>query len=135
TGPRHLAVLPFENQGDSADAYFADGVTDELRGKLASVPGIEVIASRSSNDYRRTTKSLPEIARDLGVDYLLIGKIRWEKTAGGTSRVRVSPELVRVSPAGAATKWEQPFDAALTDVFSVQADIAGKVASALNVAL
>jgi serine/threonine-protein kinase len=135
-GPKRLAVLPFENLGDSADAYFADGITDELRGKLATVPGLEVVASRSSNDYRRTTKSLPEIARDLGVDYLLIGKIRWQKGAGGAGRVRVSPELIRVV-AGAAptTKWAQPFDAALTDVFQVQADIAGRVTQSLNLAL
>jgi serine/threonine-protein kinase len=134
-GPKRLAVLPFENQGDSADAYFADGVTDELRGKLAAVPGLEVVAGRSSNEYRRTTKSLPEIAKDLGADYLLVGKIRWEK-GQGASRIRVSPELIRVVPGAApTTKWEQPFDASLTDVFQVQADIAGRVAQALNVAL
>ncbi len=134
-GVKHLAVLPFENQGDSADAYFADGITDELRGKLAGVPGLEVVAGRSSNEYRRTTKGLPEIARELGVDYLLVGKIRWVR-GQGVNRVRVSPELIRVAPGAApTTKWEQPFDAALTDVFQVQADIAGRVAQALNVAL
>ena len=52
---RRLAVLPFENLGDSADAYFADGVTDEIRGKLAAVPGLEVVASLSSNGYRGST--------------------------------------------------------------------------------
>jgi len=135
TGTRRLAVLPFENLGDSSTAYFADGMTDEVRGKLAALPGLEVTASRSASEYKHTTKTLPQIARELGVDYLLIGKIRWEKTSGGTSRVRVSPELVKVSQGTAATKWEQPFDASLTDVFSVQGDIAGKVASALNVAL
>ena len=134
-GSKRLAVLPFENQGDSADAYFADGITDELRGKLAAVPGLEVVAGRSSNEYGRTTKSLPEIAKNLGADYLLVGKIRWEK-GKGASRIRVSPELIRVV-AGAAptTKWAEPFDASLTDVFQVQADIAGRVAQALNVAL
>ena len=134
-GPKHLAVLPFENLGDSADGYFADGVTDELRGKLAAVPGLEVVAGRSSSEYRQTTKSLPDIARDLGVEYLLVGKIRWEK-GQGASRVRVSPELIRVAPGVApTTKWEEPFDAPLTDVFQVQADIAGRVAQALDVAL
>jgi serine/threonine-protein kinase len=133
--PKHLAVLPFENLGDSGDAYFADGVTDELRGKLAAVPGLEVVAGRSSNEYRRTAKSLPDIARDLGVEYLLVGKIRWDKRQGA-SRVRVSPELIRVVQGAAPiTKWEEPFDAALTDVFQVQADIASRVAQALNVAL
>jgi serine/threonine-protein kinase len=134
SGTKRLAVLPFENLGDSTTAYFADGMTDEVRGKLASLPGLEVTASRSASEYKGTTKTLPQIARELGVDYLLIGKIRWEKAAGTASRVRVSPELVRVSAGGAATKWEQPFDASLTDVFAVQADIASKVASALNVA-
>jgi eukaryotic-like serine/threonine-protein kinase len=135
-GPKRLAVLPFENLGDSADGYFADGITDELRGRLAAVPGLEVVAGRSSNDYRRTTKGLPEIARDLAVDYILVGKIRWERGRGGASRVRVSPELIKVTPGAApTTKWAQPFDAALTDVFQVQADIAGRVTQSLNLAL
>src|SRR5262245_25867193 len=97
-GPRRLAVLPFENLGDSADAYFADGITDELRASLATVSGLEVVASRSSNQYRRSTKPLLEIARELGVDYLLVGTIRWQRAGGGPSRVRVSPELIKVGP-------------------------------------
>jgi DNA-binding SARP family transcriptional activator/TolB-like protein len=135
-GPPRLAVLPFENLGDSSDAYFADGVTDELRGKLAAVPGLEVVASLSSNDYRGSTRRLPQIARELGVDYLLVGKIRWQRAPAGSSRVRVSPELIRLaSGAPPTTSWQQPFDAALTDVFAVQADIATKVADALGVVL
>ena len=136
TGPPRLAVLPFENLGDSGDAYFADGVTDELRGKLAAFPGLEVVASLSSNDYRGRTGRHAEIARELGGDYLLIGKIRWQKGGAGSSRVRVSPELIRLAPGTApTTRWQQPFDAALTDVFGVQADIAAKVADALGVVL
>jgi DNA-binding SARP family transcriptional activator/TolB-like protein len=135
-GPPRLAVLPFENLGDSADDYFADGVTDELRGKLAAVPGLEVVASLSSNDYRGSTRRLPEIARELGVDYLLVGKIRWQRGSAGSSRVRVSPELIRLASGTLpTTRWQQPIDAALTDVFAVQADIAAKVADALGVVL
>jgi TolB-like protein/Flp pilus assembly protein TadD len=131
-----LAVLPFENLGDSADAYFADGVTEEVRGKLSRVAGLEVIARSSSNQYRHTTKAAQEIARELGADYLLTATVRWEKAAGGASRVRVTPELVEAGPGHAPrTRWQEPFDASLTDVFQVQADIATKVASALNVAL
>jgi serine/threonine protein kinase/tetratricopeptide (TPR) repeat protein len=132
TGPRRLAVLPFENLGEPKDEYFADGVTDEIRGKLASVTGLQVTARSSSAQYKRTTKSPREIGQELGVDYLLTGTVRWEKGAGG-SRVRVSPELIRVSTA--SSQWQQPFDAALSDVFQVQADIAGRVAEALNLAL
>jgi serine/threonine-protein kinase len=66
------------------------------------------------------------------VDYLLVGKVRWEKGGSG-SRVRVTPELIQV--ATGSTRWEQPFDASLTDVFQVQADVAGQVARALDVAL
>jgi serine/threonine-protein kinase len=135
-GPKRIAVLPFENLGDSSQAYFADGVGDEVRGKLSQVAGLAVIARASSNEYRHTTKAPQQIARELGADYLLTATVRWEKHADGTSRVRVSPELVRVQPGAApTTRWQQPFDAALTDVFQVQADIASQVASALNVAL
>ena len=131
-----LAVLPFENIGDSADAYFADGVSDAVRGKLTALGGLEVIARTSSMSYRQTRKSPQEVARELGVRYLLTGTVRWAKAPGRTSRVQVSPELVEVREAGApASKWQQPFDAPLTDVFQVQADIAGRVAQALNVAL
>ena len=136
TGERRLAVLPFENLGDSTTEYFADGMTDEVRGKLSQVPALAVIARASSNEYRRSTKPPQQIARELGAEYLLTATVRWEKTPGGPSRVRVSPELVQVRPGAApTTKWQQGFDASLTDVFQVQADIATKVASALNVAL
>ncbi len=135
-GPKRLAVLPFENLGDSADAYFADGITNEVRGKLSQVSGLAVIARASSNEYRRTAKAPQQIARELGADYLLTATVQWEKAPGAPSRVRVSPELIRVEPGAApTTKWQQPFDASLTDVFQVQADIATKVASALNAAL
>ena len=131
---RRIAVLPFQNLGDSADAYFADGITDAVRGKLTALPSMRVIGSNSSAQYRGTTKSPREIGRELGVDYLLTGKVRWQKGASGAaSRVQVSPELIDVSTADA--KWQQPFDASLTDVFQVQADIAGRVAQALDVAI
>jgi serine/threonine-protein kinase len=135
-GQKRVAVLPFENLGDSSYAYFADGMTDEVRGKLSQLPGLAVIARASSNEYRHTAKAPHVIARELGADYLLTATVRWEKRPDGTNRVRVSPELVRVAPGAAATTtWQQAFDAALTDVFQVQADIAGKVASSLDLAL
>jgi len=136
SGAKVLVVLPFENIGDSADAYFADGVTDEVRSKLSQLPGMEVIARGSSNTYRHTTKTPQQIARELGADYLLTATVRWEKQAGGASRVRVIPELVDAGPGHAPrTKWGQQFDASLTDVFKVQAQIASDVAQALDVAL
>jgi serine/threonine protein kinase/tetratricopeptide (TPR) repeat protein len=132
-GPRRLAVLPFQNLGSAEDEYFADGVTDAVRGKLTALPGLQVTASNSSAQYKGTSKSASQIGAELGVDYLLVGKVRWEKGAGGTSRVRVSPELIQVSTS--AAKWQEPFDASVTDVFQVQTDIAGRVAEALDVAL
>jgi eukaryotic-like serine/threonine-protein kinase len=135
SGIRVVAVLPFDNLGDSADVYFADGVSDEVRTKLGKVAGIEVIARGSSLEYRHSTKRPTEIAHELGADYLLTGTVRWEKS-GGASRVRVTPELVDARPGQAArSRWGEQFDAALTDVFQVQGDIAGRVADALGVAL
>jgi TolB-like protein len=127
-----LAVLPFENLGDSGDAYFADGITDEVRGKLSSLPGFQVIARASSAQYRGTAKPLKDVARELGVRYLLTGTVRWVKT-GTQSQVQVRPELVEVVRSGSTVgRWERPFDAALDDVFKVQADIAGQVVAALK---
>ncbi len=133
-GPVRVAVLPFENVGDSADAYFADGLTDAVRGKLTTVPGLAVIAPGSSSEYRHTSKTPQEISQELGgVRYLLIGKVRWAKNTGAQSRVQVSPVLVDVTTG--TESWQQPFDAPLTDVFQVQGDIAGRVVKALGVAL
>jgi serine/threonine-protein kinase len=133
--PPVIAVLPFENQGDSADAYFADGVADEIRAKLAQVAGLEVIARGSSIEYRGTTRRPGEIAAELGADYLLTGTVRWDKAAGA-GRVRVTPELVDArSGQPARSRWAQQFNASLIDVFEVQADIASKVVDALGVAL
>jgi serine/threonine-protein kinase len=131
-GAKRLAVLPFENLGGADDEYFADGITDEVRGKLAALPGLQVTARSSSNEYKKTTRSPQEIGRELGVDYLLTGTVRWEKS-DGANHVRVSPELIQVSTG--STKWQEPFDAALTDVFEVQGEMAGQVARALDLAL
>jgi TolB-like protein/Tfp pilus assembly protein PilF len=130
---KRLAVLPFENVGDSADLYFADGVTDAVRDKLAGLPGLEVIASSSSRQYHQTTKPPQQVGRELRVRYLLTGKVRWAKTSGGQSQVQVRPELV--DAATGVERWGEPFDAALTDVFQVQADIGGRVAHALRLTL
>ncbi|HTO88608.1 MAG TPA: protein kinase [Thermoanaerobaculia bacterium] len=135
SGVKRVAVLPFENLGAPEDDYFADGIADEVRGKLTSIPGLQVIARSSSTPYKKTAKTPKQIAEELNVAYLLTATVRWEKS-GGTSRVHVSPELVDVTrPDAPTSKWQQPFDAALTDVFQVQSDIASKVAQALGVAL
>ena len=95
-----------------------------------------MIARGSSNQYRQTTKPPQEIARELGVDYLLTGTVRWEKAPDGSQPGAGEPRADgRDAGHAPRTKWQQPFDASLTDVFQVQADIAGQVAEALDVAL
>jgi eukaryotic-like serine/threonine-protein kinase len=133
--PTKVAVLPFDNVGDTAAGYFTDGVTDEIRGKLATLPGLQVIARGSSMLYRRSAKPLQQIASELGVRYLLTGQVQWDR-AGGRNRVRVNPELVEVTEdATPSVKWQQPFDIDVSDVLEVQSAIATSVATALNVAL
>jgi TolB-like protein len=135
-GVKRVAVLPFENLGSPEDDYFADGIADAVRGKLTSLPRVQVIARGSSTPYKKSTKTPRQIAQELEVGYLLTATVRWQKGAGAASRVEVSPELVEISGSGTPTsKWQQPFDAALTDVFQVQSDIASRVAQALGVAL
>jgi TolB-like protein/tetratricopeptide (TPR) repeat protein len=134
-GVKRVAVLPFENLGAPEDDYFADGIADEIRGKLTSLPAVQVIARGSSTPYKKTTKTPRQIAEELRVSYLLTATVRWEKS-GAMSRVHVSPELVDVTrPDAPTSKWQQPFEGVLTDVFQVQSDIATRVAQELGVAL
>ncbi|HUR93677.1 MAG TPA: protein kinase [Gemmatimonadales bacterium] len=129
TATARLAVLPFENVGDAENAYFADGVADAVRGKLSALPGLQVIASSSSDQYREAAKSPRDIGRELGAQYLLVGKVRWQRGVK-TSRVQVSPELIEAS--SGTTRWQQLFDAPLTDVFGMQEEITRGVADALE---
>jgi serine/threonine-protein kinase len=131
-GLQRVAVLPFDNLAAADKGYFAEGITDEIRGKLATVPGLQVTARTSSAQYAGSTKRPDEIGRELGVTYLLSGTVRWDQE-GEQSRVRVSPELIKA--ATGATSWQQSFDAPMTDVFRVQADVAERVARELGVAL
>jgi len=135
-GPKRVVALPFENLGAPEDDYFADGVADAVRGKLVSLSGLEVIARATSAAYKKAAKTPAQIARELGVRYLLRGTVRRQKGAGTTSRVQVSVELVEASGSGAPiSMWKHPFDAELAGVFQVQSDIARRVAQALGVAL
>jgi len=132
-GAVRLAVLPFQNRGAAEDAYFVDGITDEVRSKLMALAGFQVIARTSSDAYKGSTKTPQEIGKELGVQYLLTSTAVVVKDAGGKGRVRVVPELINVRT-GAGT-WTQSFDTELTDIFQVQGTIATQVAGALNVAL
>ena len=135
-GPVRIAVLPFENQGAAEDAYFADGMTDEVRNKLAALPGLAVIARSSSDQYKGTTKPAKQIAEELGTPFILTAKLRWQKTGTGGSRIRVTPELTEVAGSAAPmARWRDSFDAVVEDVFRVQGEIATRVAGELQVAL
>jgi TolB-like protein/Tfp pilus assembly protein PilF len=128
-----LVVLPFQNLGAPEMEYFADGMTEEITGKLAGLSGLGVIGRSSALHYKNSGKSLKEIGGELGVSYVLEGTVRWEKLPSGETRVRVSPQLIRVSDA--TQMWSQPYEAVLSSVFTIQAEIAEKVATALDVTL
>ena len=128
-----LAVLPFENLGAPDQEYFADGITEEITGKLSGLSGLGVIATTSARQYKKTGKSLKEIGKELGVGYILQGTIRWSPGEAGQSRVRVSPALIRVDDG--TQVWSQSFNAIVSDVFSMQSDIASQVAGAMGVSL
>jgi serine/threonine-protein kinase len=133
---RTVVVVPFDNIGDPADAYFADGVSEEIAGQLARLPGIAVIGRDGVQRFRGSRRSPREIARDLGAAYVLSGSVNWaRKTAGvdGDTRVRIVPAFVEV--ASGQQKWREPFEERLTDVFKVEASVAERVASALSVTL
>ncbi|HEV7991070.1 MAG TPA: protein kinase, partial [Gemmatimonadaceae bacterium] len=134
-----VVVVPFENLGDPADAYFAAGVSDEIAGQLARLPGLQVIGREGVRKFEGSSqRSARDIARELGAAYVLSGTVRWARTGpkngvdGGT-RVRIVPALVNV--ATGVQEWGESSEEPLTDVFKVQADVAERVASALSVTL
>lgn len=131
-GRKMLAVLPFENRGPASDDYFADGLTESVSMRLGGVRGLGLIASQSARQYKGTTKSLAQIGRELGVQYILQGSVWWEKTAGGR-RVRVSPKLLRV--ADGRQLWAAEYDTVLSGLFALQTSLATKVVGALDVEL
>jgi len=128
-----LAVLPFENSGNPEDEYFADGITDEIIARMTNVADLSVIARNSSIKYKKTKKSIKEIGAELGVNYILSGTIRWQKSAEESGRVRVTPTLIRV--ADSIQIWANVYDESITEVFRVQSDISKKVVASLGVAL
>jgi serine/threonine-protein kinase len=129
---KRVVVLPFTNLGLASDAYFANGIAEEITARLAAIHELGVIGATSAQASQGRT--ITEIGKQLGVDYVLEGSVRWQRSArGGTARVRVTPQLVRVSDG--THLWAQIYDEPLDEIFRVQSDIAGKVVQALDVTL
>jgi TolB-like protein len=131
--PLRIAVLPFENLGSPDDEYFAEGMTEELTARLASISVLQVISRTSVRQYAQTEKAIPEIGRELKVGYVLEGTVRWARDADGASRIRITPQLIRVDDD--SHLWVETYDRVLDDVFAVQSEIAQKVIAELGVTL
>jgi len=128
-----IAVLPLENLGPAEDEYFADGLTEEITSRLAGLRGLGVISRTSTLRYKSERPALQQIGRELGVEYVLEGTVRWEHRDDGTSRVLVTPQLIRV--ADDTHLWTDRYTRDLAEIFAVQADIASEVARELDVTL
>ena len=121
-----IAVLPFDNlSGDEAQAYFADGLSEEVRATLARNHALQVMAKSSSSRFRDADQDAAAIAEELGVAFLLDGSVRRDGTA-----VRIAAELI--DGESGFSRWSQVFERELTDVFAVQSEIAFAVAEALG---
>ena len=127
---KSIAVLPFENLSeDKANAYFADGVQDEILTNLAKIADLKVISRTSVMQYRTgIARNLREIGTQLGVAHLLEGSVQ---RAGG--KVRVNAQLIDARTD--AHLWAQTYDRDLADVFAIQSEIAGAIASSLQAKL
>ncbi len=128
-GRKMVVVLPLENLGPVEEEYFADGITDEITSRLASVAGLGVISNTSARQYKRNRPSIKQIGEELGVDYALEGSVRW---AGGkeSPRVTITPRLVRVSDD--TQVWGEVYQRPLDDIFEIQSEIAKNVVSKLG---
>jgi TolB-like protein/cytochrome c-type biogenesis protein CcmH/NrfG len=126
---KSIAVLPFTNMSEDKDSgYFADGVHEDVLTNLALVRELRVVSRTSVQTYRNTTKSMKQIAEELGVTYILEGSVR-----RSGNKVRVTGQLIH-----AATDehvWAQTYDRDLNDVFAIQTELSQQIAAALKTAL
>src|SRR5437879_5450234 len=124
-----IAVLPFENLSPDADnAYFADGIQEEILTRLASIAGLKVISRTSTQRYQSKPRNLGEIAKQLGVANILEGSV--QKTA---DQVRVNVQLINGQ--SDSHLWADTYDRKLTDIFGVESEIAKRIAESLQATL
>src|SRR5437867_174605 len=126
---KSIAVLPFENRSEErTNAYFADGIQDEILARLSKIADLKVISRTSTQHYKSAPENLPEIARQLGVAHILEGSVQKSGDA-----VRVNVQLIMA--ANDSHLWADTFDRKLTDIFSVESEIAKAVADQLQAKL
>ena len=122
-------MLPFENLSeDKANAYFADGIQDEILTRLSKIADLKVISRTSTQHYKSAPENLPEIARQLGVAHILEGSVQKSGDA-----VRVNVQLIKA--ANDSHLWADTFDRKLTDIFSVESEVAKAIAEQLRAKL
>src|SRR5438094_480901 len=126
---KSIAVLPFENRSDDPDnAYFAEGIQEEILTRLGKIADLKVISRTSTQHYKSAPENLPEIARQLGVAHILEGSVQKSGDA-----VRVNVQLIKA--ANDSHLWGDTFDRKLTDIFSVESEVAKAIADQLRVHL
>ena len=126
---KSIAVLPFENRSEEkANAYFAEGIQDEILTRLSKIADLKVISRTSTQHYKSAPENLPEIARQLGVAHILEGSVQKSGDA-----VRVNVQLIKA--ATDSHLWADTFDRKLTDLFSVESEVAKAIADQLRVHL
>ena len=126
---RSVAVLPLENlSGAPEQEYFADGLTESLITALAKVPGLRVISRTSIMQYKHAPKTLPQIARELGVDAIVEGSVRRDG-----DRVRITAELIEARTD--QHLWTESYDRDLSDILSLQSQVAAAIASEIRAKL
>ena len=126
---KSVAVLPFENLSrDPDNAYFADGIQDEILTRLSKIADLKVTSRTSTQHYKSAPENLREIAKQLGVATILEGSV--QKSADA---VRVNVQLIKA--ANDSHLWADTFDRKLTDIFSVESDISKAIASQLQAKL
>jgi serine/threonine protein kinase/Flp pilus assembly protein TadD len=123
---KSIAVLPFENRSeDKANAYFAEGIQDEILTRLSKIADLKVISRTSTQQYKSAPENLPEIAKQLGVAHILEGSVQKSGDA-----VRVNVQLIKA--ATDSHLWADTFDRKLTDIFSVETEVAKTIADQLQ---
>ena len=129
-----VAVLPFQNVGVASDQQLASGLAEEIASRLSLIRGIGVISRTSADQVAASAKRIRELGTALGADHVIEGTVRWNRDAAdGVETVRILARLIRVEDEIAV--WVDSYDRPASEVFGLQAEVADKVATALDLTL
>jgi serine/threonine protein kinase/tetratricopeptide (TPR) repeat protein len=131
--PKRLVVLPFKNLGESSKDYFASGITEEITSRLSNIKGLAVVSSATAFRYRDSEKTTRQIGEELDTEFIVNGSVQWQEKPEGEKRFKITTHLIKTDDD--VSIWSKTYDTVMTEIFSVQSEIAENVSTQMGIKL